>query len=93
MEGKERVAAAVQAARSANVFVIFVVLDNPNSRVRNLIGSTGFCVNNPGLAKLKKNSNNNLLCVLTLSKLVKMKCTLKMLSDPQVFIFIFYFLL
>lgn len=26
--------AAVQAARSANVFVIFVVLDNPNSRVR-----------------------------------------------------------
>lgn len=34
LEGKERVAAAVQAARSANVFVIFVVLDNPNSRVR-----------------------------------------------------------
>lgn len=32
LEGKERVAAAVQAARSANVFVIFVVLDNPNSR-------------------------------------------------------------
>lgn len=35
LEGKERVAAAVQAARSANIFVIFVVLDNPNSRVRN----------------------------------------------------------
>lgn len=32
LEGKERVATAVQAARSANVFVIFVVLDNPNSR-------------------------------------------------------------
>uniref|UniRef100_A0A8C2BQ53 Midasin n=1 Tax=Cyprinus carpio TaxID=7962 RepID=A0A8C2BQ53_CYPCA len=32
LEGKERVAAAVQAARSANIFVIFVVLDNPNSR-------------------------------------------------------------
>ncbi|XP_030636974.1 midasin [Chanos chanos] len=32
LEGKERVAAAVQTARSANVFVIFVVLDNPNSR-------------------------------------------------------------
>ncbi|XP_047429048.1 midasin isoform X2 [Mugil cephalus] len=32
LEGKERVMAAVQAARSANVFVIFVVLDNPNSR-------------------------------------------------------------
>ncbi|XP_076872534.1 midasin isoform X2 [Brachyhypopomus gauderio] len=32
LEGKERVAAAVQEARSANVFVIFVVLDNPNSR-------------------------------------------------------------
>ncbi len=33
LEGKERVMAAVRAARSANVFVIFVVLDNPNSRV------------------------------------------------------------
>ncbi|KAM9495289.1 midasin [Clarias gariepinus] len=32
LEGKERVTAAVQAARSVNVFVIFVVLDNPNSR-------------------------------------------------------------
>uniref|UniRef100_A0A3P8RPW4 Midasin n=1 Tax=Amphiprion percula TaxID=161767 RepID=A0A3P8RPW4_AMPPE len=32
LEGKERVMAAVRAARSANVFVIFVVLDNPNSR-------------------------------------------------------------
>lgn len=32
LEGKERVAAAVRAARSSNVFVIFVVLDNPNSR-------------------------------------------------------------
>ncbi|XP_071391101.1 midasin-like [Centroberyx affinis] len=32
LEGKERVTAAVQAARTANVFVIFVVLDNPNSR-------------------------------------------------------------
>ncbi|CAB1340438.1 unnamed protein product, partial [Coregonus sp. 'balchen'] len=32
LEGKERVTAAVQAARNANVFVIFVVLDNPNSR-------------------------------------------------------------
>ncbi|XP_041660686.1 midasin isoform X2 [Cheilinus undulatus] len=32
LEGKERVMAAVQAARTANVFVIFVVLDNPNSR-------------------------------------------------------------
>ncbi|KAM4713456.1 midasin isoform 2-T2 [Anableps anableps] len=32
LEGKERVVAAVQAARTANVFVIFVVLDNPNTR-------------------------------------------------------------
>nr|XP_046228345.1 midasin isoform X2 [Scatophagus argus] len=32
LEGKERVMAAVQAARSTNVFIIFVVLDNPNSR-------------------------------------------------------------
>ncbi|CAL8311820.1 unnamed protein product [Lota lota] len=32
LEGKERVTSAVQAARGANVFVIFVVLDNPNSR-------------------------------------------------------------
>ncbi|XP_008936093.1 PREDICTED: midasin, partial [Merops nubicus] len=32
LEGKERVAAAVQAAQNANIFVIFVVLDNPNSR-------------------------------------------------------------
>lgn len=33
LEGKERVMAGVRAARGANVFVIFVVLDNPNSRV------------------------------------------------------------
>ncbi|XP_070306217.1 midasin isoform X2 [Odocoileus virginianus] len=32
LEGKDRVLAAVQAARSANIFVIFVVLDNPSSR-------------------------------------------------------------
>ncbi|KAK5619891.1 AAA ATPase midasin [Crenichthys baileyi] len=32
LEGKERVVAAVQAARTANIFVIFVVLDNPNTR-------------------------------------------------------------
>ncbi|KAK2856665.1 hypothetical protein Q5P01_005400 [Channa striata] len=32
LEGKERVIAAVQAACSANVFVIFVVIDNPISR-------------------------------------------------------------
>ncbi|KAM4633655.1 midasin [Polymixia lowei] len=32
LEGKERVTAAVQAARGDNVFVIFVVLDNPNAR-------------------------------------------------------------
>uniref|UniRef100_A0A3Q3KQG4 Midasin n=1 Tax=Mastacembelus armatus TaxID=205130 RepID=A0A3Q3KQG4_9TELE len=32
LEGKERVTAAIRAASSANVFVIFVVLDNPNSR-------------------------------------------------------------
>ncbi|XP_044025553.1 midasin [Siniperca chuatsi] len=32
LEGKERVMAAVRAARSANVFVIFMVLDNPISR-------------------------------------------------------------
>ncbi|XP_018599206.2 midasin isoform X2 [Scleropages formosus] len=32
LEGKERVTAAVQAARSSGIFVIFVVLDNPNSR-------------------------------------------------------------
>ncbi|XP_077567526.1 midasin isoform X1 [Stigmatopora nigra] len=32
LEGKERVIAAVQAASSANVFLIFVVVDNPNSR-------------------------------------------------------------
>lgn len=33
LEGKERVTAAVRAARSANIFIIFVALDNPNSRV------------------------------------------------------------
>ncbi|XP_013366227.1 PREDICTED: midasin isoform X4 [Chinchilla lanigera] len=32
LEGKERVMAAVQAARNANIFVIFVVLDSPSSR-------------------------------------------------------------
>ncbi|XP_077408316.1 midasin isoform X2 [Vanacampus margaritifer] len=32
LEGKERVTAAIQAARSASVFLIFVVLDNPNTR-------------------------------------------------------------
>ncbi|XP_011610045.2 midasin isoform X2 [Takifugu rubripes] len=32
VEGKDRVMAAVRAARSANVFIIFVVLDSPNSR-------------------------------------------------------------
>ncbi|KAM6185923.1 midasin [Rhynchocyon petersi] len=32
LEGKERVLAAVQAAQNANIFVIFVVLDNPSSR-------------------------------------------------------------
>ncbi|TNN85364.1 Midasin [Liparis tanakae] len=32
LEGKERVMAAVRAARSANVFIMFVALDNPNSR-------------------------------------------------------------
>ncbi|XP_061668786.1 midasin isoform X2 [Syngnathoides biaculeatus] len=31
LEGKERVMAAIQAARSANVFIIFVALDSPNS--------------------------------------------------------------
>lgn len=33
LEGKERVTAAVHAAQNANIFVIFVVLDNPDSRV------------------------------------------------------------
>ncbi|XP_032952982.1 midasin isoform X1 [Rhinolophus ferrumequinum] len=32
LEGKDRVLAAVQNARNANIFVIFVVLDNPSSR-------------------------------------------------------------
>ncbi|XP_067882619.1 midasin [Heterodontus francisci] len=32
LEGKERVTAAVEAARHSNVFVIFVVLDNPDSK-------------------------------------------------------------
>ncbi|XP_007484380.2 midasin isoform X1 [Monodelphis domestica] len=32
LEGKDRVTAAVQTARNANIFVIFVILDNPNSR-------------------------------------------------------------
>ncbi|XP_062980947.1 midasin [Elgaria multicarinata webbii] len=32
LEGKERVRAAVQSVQNANIFVIFVVLDNPNSR-------------------------------------------------------------
>ncbi|KAL1775570.1 midasin isoform X1 [Sigmodon hispidus] len=32
LEGKDRVLAAVRAAQNANIFVIFVVLDNPNSR-------------------------------------------------------------
>ncbi|MEE6475824.1 hypothetical protein FKM82_010868 [Ascaphus truei] len=33
VEGKERVTSAVQAARNANIFIIFVILDNPTSRV------------------------------------------------------------
>ncbi|XP_034264874.1 midasin [Pantherophis guttatus] len=32
LEGKERVKAAVQSVQNANIFVIFVILDNPNSR-------------------------------------------------------------
>ncbi|XP_078068621.1 midasin [Mustelus asterias] len=32
LEGKERVTAAVEAARHSNIFVIFVVLDNPASK-------------------------------------------------------------
>ncbi|XP_060119521.1 midasin-like [Heteronotia binoei] len=32
LEGKERVTAAVQSVQNANIFVIFVVLDNPDSR-------------------------------------------------------------
>ncbi|XP_066468783.1 midasin [Tiliqua scincoides] len=32
LEGKERVTAAVQSVQNADIFVIFVVLDNPNSR-------------------------------------------------------------
>lgn len=32
LEGKERVATAVEAARHNNIFVIFVVLDNPDSK-------------------------------------------------------------
>ncbi|MBZ3875424.1 Midasin, partial [Sciurus carolinensis] len=32
LEGKERVLAAVQSAQNANIFIIFVVLDNPSSR-------------------------------------------------------------
>ncbi|KAH0622150.1 hypothetical protein JD844_024188 [Phrynosoma platyrhinos] len=32
LEGKERVTAAVQSVQNANIFIIFVVLDNPNSR-------------------------------------------------------------
>ncbi|KAJ7341746.1 hypothetical protein JRQ81_006597 [Phrynocephalus forsythii] len=32
LEGKERVTAAVQAVQQANIFIIFVALDNPNSR-------------------------------------------------------------
>uniref|UniRef100_M4AJ01 Midasin n=1 Tax=Xiphophorus maculatus TaxID=8083 RepID=M4AJ01_XIPMA len=37
LEGKERVVTAVQAARTANIFVIFVVLDNPNTRLQDSI--------------------------------------------------------
>lgn len=33
VEGKDRVMAAVRAAQTAKVFIIFVVLDSPNSRV------------------------------------------------------------
>ena len=33
LEGMETVKAAVRAARDANVFLVFVVLDNPDSRV------------------------------------------------------------
>ncbi len=87
LEGKERVGAAVQAARSANIFVIFVVLDNPNSRVRNLIGSTGFCVHNAGLAKQKKKKRFSICFDIIL--ISKMKCTLKILSDPQVYFYFF----
>uniref|UniRef100_A0A670YNZ0 Midasin n=1 Tax=Pseudonaja textilis TaxID=8673 RepID=A0A670YNZ0_PSETE len=32
LEGKEHVKAAVQSVQNANIFVIFVILDNPNSR-------------------------------------------------------------
>ncbi|XP_043542624.1 midasin isoform X1 [Chiloscyllium plagiosum] len=32
LEGKERVTTAVETARHSNIFVIFVVLDNPNSK-------------------------------------------------------------
>lgn len=44
LEGKDRVMAAVQAARSANIFVIFVVLENPNSRVKDLVDLDGIHV-------------------------------------------------
>lgn len=33
VEGRDRVTAAVRAAQTANVFIIFVVIDSPNSRV------------------------------------------------------------
>lgn len=33
VEGRDRVMAAVRAAQTANVFIIFVVIDSPNSRV------------------------------------------------------------
>ncbi|KAE8602908.1 hypothetical protein XENTR_v10014171 [Xenopus tropicalis] len=32
VEGKDRVTSAVQAARNANIFIIFIILDNPTSK-------------------------------------------------------------
>lgn len=57
LEGKERVMAAVRAARSVNVFVIFVVLDNPNSRVRDE-GTFTHSTAEPELLQVVNNQNN-----------------------------------
>lgn len=35
MEGMEVVMSAVRQAREANVFIVFVIIDNPQNKVRN----------------------------------------------------------
>lgn len=54
LEGKDRVLAAVQAAQNANIFVIFVVLDNPNSRVSERVPKATILQNGGALELVEK---------------------------------------